>query len=434
MADILIDVKVVGTQDVLKVQTAMAKVEREAKKLSASMNQGRLTSQAYFKGQTQLVAVLTKAGVGYKEAQRAVFGYTKALKDSTIASGQMARSVGQSTQVATKGASRLGVVAQQTGYQVGDFLVQIQSGANPIMAFGQQATQLAGVMSLFGGKLLFAGAALGILIPLATAIGGAWWASSKAAKEASREVDVHADSLKRTNSELASFLSLLERIKRGQSSNVAVLTKEFENLSVKIAAAQESLSKIDPEGPLALGAESIAKNIILLKNQQLDIAKQLTTEQERQEFEAAQSLLIMQDKAVLMLAEKELGRESSEYLAIQASLQKQAYEEEVRRMDVSQNIKEQLIATNRVIVDARLELDQAALASEKAADELERANASAGSLAGIDFSNIANGATWAGALADQLARARGAAADKAVGGNVDFFDPRGGPLSGPSGP
>ena len=72
---------------------------------------------------------------------------------------------GENAQVSGRGLNQFGVYAQQVGYQVGDFLVQIQSGTNFLVAFGQQATQLAG---LIPGVL---GAALGIGISLATAIG-----------------------------------------------------------------------------------------------------------------------------------------------------------------------------------------------------------------------------------------------------------------------
>jgi hypothetical protein len=98
-------------------------------------------------------------------------------------------SYGSGVAGATQKQSKMGVVAQQSGYQVGDFLVQIQSGANPMMAFGQQATQLVGVMSLFGPKMLFAGAALGIIIPLVTAIAGSMLRSSGAVKEFSEAMD-----------------------------------------------------------------------------------------------------------------------------------------------------------------------------------------------------------------------------------------------------
>lgn len=83
----------------------------------------------------------------------------------------------------------MGVVVQQTGYQVGDFLVQVQSGTNPMVAFGQQATQLVGVLPLMTGlfglsttALIGLSAGLGIVIPLVTAIGAYFLRSSDSAK------------------------------------------------------------------------------------------------------------------------------------------------------------------------------------------------------------------------------------------------------------
>jgi len=294
MADILLDVKVVGTQDVLKVQTAMAKVEREAKKLSNSMNQGKLTNQAYFKGQTQLVSVLTKAGVSYKEAQRAVFGYTKAMKDSTIASGQMARSVSQSTQVATKGTSRLGVVAQQTGYQVGDFLVQIQSGANPMMAFGQQATQLVGVMGMFGKKMMFAGAALGIVIPLVTALAGAWLRSRDSAKESARSLDSYAGSLDVVKD---SFKELEKQI-----------TSSLENIDKKLKASrlgvsEEEISFIDK---LTVAQQKYTDALENLNSERSFLLKGGFSKKEMEE-------LLLSDTQAMQAAREEASLASAEY-------------------------------------------------------------------------------------------------------------------------
>ena len=51
---------------------------------------------------------------------------------------------------AAQGSNRFGVVTQQAGYQIGDFLVQVQSGTNWMVAFGQQATQLVGILPLMG--------------------------------------------------------------------------------------------------------------------------------------------------------------------------------------------------------------------------------------------------------------------------------------------
>ena len=126
MADILLDVKVQGAQDVVKAERALVKVQNSAKRLASEMEKGRLTSQAYFKGQTQLVQVLTKAGFSYKEARDAVFQYTKAIRSSEVAVDR-AEAVYQRS---AKGINRFGVLAQQSGYQIGDFIVQVQSGTN----------------------------------------------------------------------------------------------------------------------------------------------------------------------------------------------------------------------------------------------------------------------------------------------------------------
>lgn len=109
----------------------------------------------------------------------------------------------------TKGSNRMGVAMQQTGYQVGDFLVQVQSGTNPMVAFGQQATQLVGVMyllpqaalaakiSIAGLSVSLAGITLGlsILIPLLTAAGAAFMRSREASDEAKDGVDSYAEAL-----------------------------------------------------------------------------------------------------------------------------------------------------------------------------------------------------------------------------------------------
>jgi len=61
--------------------------------------------------------------------------------------------------------SGFGTKAQQAGYQIQDFVVQVQSGTSVFVAFGQQASQLAGVLGP-------GGAVLGTVIALSAALGG----------------------------------------------------------------------------------------------------------------------------------------------------------------------------------------------------------------------------------------------------------------------
>jgi len=89
-----------------------------------------------------------------------------------------------------RGMGQMGMATQQVGYQVGDFLVQIQSGTSAFVAFGQQATQLVGILPAFSkqlgmsvGSLIGISSVLGIAIPLATAFGAAWMRTSEEVKE-----------------------------------------------------------------------------------------------------------------------------------------------------------------------------------------------------------------------------------------------------------
>lgn len=78
--------------------------------------------------------------------------------------------------------NKYGLVIQQVGYQVSDFFVQVQSGTNVFVAFGQQATQLLG---LIPGVI---GAVSGISVSIATMI-LAFWSRSRAATEQAKKLE-----------------------------------------------------------------------------------------------------------------------------------------------------------------------------------------------------------------------------------------------------
>lgn len=123
--------------------------------------------------------------------------------------------------------NKFGVAMQQTGYQVGDFLVQVQSGQNALVAFGQQATQLVGILPMFnsfmglsGSALIGLSAGLGIAIPLFTAIAAAIVRTSKDAKGLAKEFEGLKEALKD-----------YEAISKIASDSTKELGKGFENLS-----------------------------------------------------------------------------------------------------------------------------------------------------------------------------------------------------------
>ena len=244
MADILLDVKVVGSQDVLKAERALVKVQNSAKRLASEMDRGRMSSQAYFKGQTQLIRVLTRAGFSYEEARKSVFRYTKSMRASEVAVDQTTQSIQRATiaqqnmAAATnrnsRGIGRMSTITQQTGYQVGDFIVQVQSGTNAFVAFGQQATQVAGTLTLLGGKMVLIGSGLGVAIPLMTALGAAFMRTRKAAEDATDPTE-----------EFANALKTLEQV---DLSNASSQVSSFANTAIqKYSFLLETIEKVAEE-------------------------------------------------------------------------------------------------------------------------------------------------------------------------------------------
>jgi hypothetical protein len=196
-----------------------------------------------------------------------------------------AAGTGAFSQYATEAARRtnqLGVVTQQVGYQVGDFLVQVQSGTNAFVAFGQQATQLVGVLPLMGagflgltsGGLLALSAGLGIAIPLVTAIGAAFFRSREASDSASAGLKVYENAVKslreeteRLNSEIevqirglrnVEQLAVIKQIESLEKQRLELL-KEMENLNGRnLQAAKFRLATLDQQ--IAAEKELLAQN------------------------------------------------------------------------------------------------------------------------------------------------------------------------------
>ncbi|MBC05724.1 hypothetical protein [Thalassospira sp.] len=76
---------------------------------------------------------------------------------------------------------RFGAVAQQAGYQVGDFAVQVASGGNPLVALTQQASQFLGVMGPWG-------AVIGAAAAIAGGLAIAFWDTESASKDAEQAI------------------------------------------------------------------------------------------------------------------------------------------------------------------------------------------------------------------------------------------------------
>jgi len=137
MADLKV---VIGVDDtaVLRGVDRVNKLERGYKRLDTAFNKGKITAQQYARGVQQVDAAIKNMDTSIKRA---------------TASQQRFENTSR------KGMRRMEILAQQAGYQIGDLAVQIQSGTNAAVAFGQQGSQLLG---FFGPAGAIAGAGLAI--------------------------------------------------------------------------------------------------------------------------------------------------------------------------------------------------------------------------------------------------------------------------------
>ena len=223
LADINVSIEVDDTS-VLKGIDRVAKLEKGYGKLDRAFNKGKITAQQYSKGIQQVDAAIKRATTS-----------TKALQQAQMA--------------ATKSSNRMGVVTQQAGYQVSDFIVQVQSGTNAFVAFGQQASQLVGVLPLVAAPLglsataaIGLSAGLGIAIPLVTAIGAAFTRMNKDAKEAKTQIELLTEAHDDLESALEGVTEPLDDLIRkfGQYADV-IKQARIEKLEDQFSKAQQAI-------------------------------------------------------------------------------------------------------------------------------------------------------------------------------------------------
>lgn len=198
-----------STADVNLLVQAIERAEKQFDTLQRALNKGKLSQEQYQRGVQQTTQTVERLN-------RIMQNQGSALDQQTFAFNRAGR-----------GMNEFGFYAQQVGYQVGDFFVQVQSGTNFLVAFGQQATQLAG---LIPGVL---GAAIGIGISALTAIGSAFFRSTEGAK-------TFQDSLSSVNDVLSETSSLV-KVANGDFSE---LEERFGSLAPAIKALAETRAEV----------------------------------------------------------------------------------------------------------------------------------------------------------------------------------------------
>jgi len=121
---------------------------------------------------------------GAQRARQALAGLQDGSIKATRATDRLAASTTRLSNVSRGAGSNFRFMrgsVQQVGFQIGDFATQVSSGQNAIVAFGQQASQLAGIMGP-GGALL------GAVIAIGSGIAGAFARSMMTGTEATGDM------------------------------------------------------------------------------------------------------------------------------------------------------------------------------------------------------------------------------------------------------
>ena len=319
---------------------------------------------AYLKGINQLVAAQSKLPAAMRMTRREIMALGNTYRQQTAFTDELSRAQYQlaaATQASSRGMNRSGVMVQQAGYQIGDFLVQVQSGTNMFVAFGQQATQVAGTLTMLGGKFLWIGSALGILIPLVTALAAGYMRTRDAANEAAKELDRSSDAIERLKNESEQAAIEVEALVEGFKSvdeylanlEIKNLNDEIRDLSTQLAdlqyaqwigpddvALQEKFTQEQIDALEARREEiQLLINAARQRRQQAE-AQELYTDnlreqnrliEEREEAVARitrnyeQELTLQQNLLDLAQVEATFGKDSAEYAALVTEQERETY-------------------------------------------------------------------------------------------------------------
>ena len=312
-----------------KASAVVTKLAKDYITLTKAQQQEAAATKAYVQARREAIAMNQRFNQEKKLEELRVKQATQSLNAYTVAS--RASSVAQ--QAATKGNNQLGVVVQQTGYQVGDFLVQIQSGTNPMVAFGQQATQLVGVLPLMAGSLGMTTAAaiglstaLGIGIPLLTAIGAAFMRSRESAEDAAGGIETLEDRLKSAKNATSSLSAEIERLNmRFKDTAEQAFSNAVKETTDAITEIQGKLNTLFDDGPkrgssnVARGyREEIAALNELLSARRIDLETYIQTRAELARIKELEENRIASVKLFFEYAQRDLQLATERRKAVDA--------------------------------------------------------------------------------------------------------------------
>jgi hypothetical protein len=263
---------------------------------------------------------------------------------------------------------------QQMGYQFGDFAVQVQGGTSAFVAFSQQATQLVGILPMVAGSIGLSmgaavglSAALGVIIPIGSAVGRMFMEMNTSANAAAEKIKKFEERVKSAKGETLNMVEALRLLKSGFETEgelalydsvvkakdelrLAKIAKEnlanlpFESETNRAVATKAANDKIaSAEEALALAREDLQ----LSRN----AAAALKKEQERQARDESVINQLVQARAILRQQELDKQKEYKDRLQRIRKIMSDINAERKKEADKQAEINDAQKLANDALVD-----------------------------------------------------------------------------------
>jgi len=230
----------------------------EIERLRMKYDQIYASSNLYEKSLAELNRAHMLGVTSTKQHEAAVASLNLEYQNFQSGVAQAGNRFSQHVNQSASGMNKFGVAAQQTGYQVSDFIVQVQGGTNPLVAFSQQATQLAGLLYLlppalqassikmmgFSISLATVFASVTILIPLLSMLAMAFFKSGKEAKDTAtlfRETEEALSDLTEVSSDFERISSSSFRVAKQEATSFLEVLRSIRSEKLN-TALEEALS------------------------------------------------------------------------------------------------------------------------------------------------------------------------------------------------
>ena len=237
-------------------------MEAEIERLRQKYDQVYASSQLYERSLNEINQAHTLGAINAKQQEAAVENLNAEYQAFQNGVAQAGNRFVQHVNQTSDGMNKFGVVAQQTGYQVGDLIVQIQSGTNPLVAFSQQATQLAGLLYLlppaaqaarigigaFSISMATATAGITILIPLLSMIAMSFFTAGKEAKNsADGPLKAMEERVKSLDSALKDYSLTKKALSLGITVDELVSQQSLDQAKARLKEAEVEFNRVASE-------------------------------------------------------------------------------------------------------------------------------------------------------------------------------------------